>query len=193
MNSLQAMGLLSIALTLVAYAPFITQIRRGAKRPHVFSWVIWTISTAIVFLAQVAADGGPGAWPTGISALLTAYVSWLAWSRCRDILITRADWFFLCAALGSVPLWYLTGDPLWAVVILTTIDVLGFGPTVRKLYVLPYEESLWFYLLFGTRSAVSLFALETLSLTTVLFPLAMVLSCIVVCSLLLWRRRVVAR
>jgi hypothetical protein len=192
MNFLQAMGLLSIALTFVAYAPYVRQIRAGTTKPHVFSWVIWSISTAVVFLAQVAADGGPGAWPTGMSALLTAYVTWLAWSRCRDIRITRSDRFFLWAALASVPLWYLTGDPLWAVIILTTIDVLGFGPTVRKLYSLPYEESLWFYLLFTARSAVSLLALETLSVTTVLFPLAMVLSCLVVCGLLLWRRRVVA-
>ncbi|HEY0961250.1 MAG TPA: hypothetical protein VGE69_02730 [Pseudomonadales bacterium] len=193
MNFLQAMGLLSIALTLVAYAPYITQIRNGTMRPHVFSWVIWTISTAVVFLAQVAADGGPGAWATGVSALLTLYVTWLAWAHCRDIQITRADWLFLWAALGSIPLWYMTGDPLWAVVILTTVDVLGFGPTVRKLYSLPYEESVWFYLLFGARNVVSLFALQTLSLTTALFPIAMVLSCIVVCGLLLWRRRYVAR
>lgn len=193
MNFLQAMGLLSIALTFAAYAPYVTQIRRGTMRPHVFSWLIWTISTAVVFLAQVAADGGPGAWPTGLSALLTAYVTWLAWSLRRNISITRSDWFFLCAALGSVPLWYMTGNPLWAVVILTTIDVLGFGPTVRKLYNLPYEESLWFYLLFAMRSGISLLALETLSPTTVLFPLAMVLACLVVCGLLLWRRRVIPR
>jgi hypothetical protein len=193
MNFLQAMAFVSIALTFVAYAPYVTQIRGGTMRPHVFSWVIWSISTAVVFFAQVAADGGPGAWPTGVSALLTMYVTWLAWTHCRDILITRSDWVFLWAALGSVPLWYLTGDPLWAVVILTVIDVLGFGPTIRKLYAFPYEESLWFYLLFAARNAVALLALETLSLTTVLFPIAMVLSCLVVCGLLLWRRRLVTR
>lgn len=193
MNFLQAMAFVSIALTFVAYAPYVTQIRGGTMRPHVFSWVIWSISTAVVFFAQVAAGGGPGAWPTGVSALLTMYVTWLAWSRCRDIRITRADWSFLWAALASLPLWYMTGDPLWAVLILTVIDVLGFGPTIRKLYELPYEESLWFYFLFAARNVVALLALETLSVTTVLFPVAMVLSCAVVCGLILWRRARVAR
>lgn len=193
MNFLQAMAFAAIALTFVAYAPYVVQIRGGTMRPHVFSWVIWSISTAVVFFAQVVAGGGPGAWPTGVSALLTTYVTWLAWTRCRDIVITRSDWFFLWSALASVPLWYMTGDPLWAVVILTVIDVLGFGPTIRKLYMLPHEESVWFYLLFAARNGVALFALETLSLTTVLFPVAMVLSCVVVCGLILWRRRRIAR
>ncbi|MGP1609757.1 MAG: hypothetical protein ACTS5G_03540, partial [Burkholderiales bacterium] len=168
----------------------IVGIRNAVMRPHVFSWFIWTISTAVVFFAQVVADGGAGAWSTGVSGAMTAYVTWLAWVMCRDIHITRLDWVFLCAALASLPLWYLTANPLWAVVILTTIDVLGFGPTVRKLYHYPYEESVWFYFLFAVRSGVSILALESLSLTTLLFPVAMVASCSLVCLLLLLRRQI---
>ena len=71
--------------------------------------------------------------------------------------------------------------------------MLGFGPTIRKLYELPYEESLWFYFLFAARNVVALLALETISLTTVLFQVAMVLSCAAVCGLILWRRARVPR
>jgi len=56
---------------------------------------------------------------------------------------------------------------------------------------LPWEESLAFYLLFALRSVLAVLALETLNLTTLLFPVAMVLSTLVVCALLWWRRRVV--
>ena len=187
------MGLLSVALAIASFVPYIAGIRNDTVKPHVFSWLIWTISTAVVFSAQVVADGGAGAWSTGVSGAMTACVTWLAWSLHRDIHITRADWFFLWAALASLPLWYLTADPLWAVVILTTIDVLGFGPTMRKLYHHPYEESMWFYVLFAVRSAVSIPALASLSLTTLLFPAAMVVSCFILCVLLLWRRQVIPR
>lgn len=193
MNFYQAMGLASVALAIASFAPYIVQIRAGTMKPHVFSWIIWSISTAVVYFAQEVAGGGPGAWPTAVSGLMTMYVTWLAWSRHRDIQITRSDWFFLGAALISLPVWYLTADPLWAVVILTTIDVLGFGPTIRKLYRHPYEESVWFYLMFTVRSGISIFALESLNLTTLLFPLAMVLACGLVCILLLWRRRALPR
>jgi hypothetical protein len=189
----QAMGLLSVALAIASFAPYVIQIRNGTMRPHVFSWLIWSISTAVVFFAQVVSDGGAGAWSTGVSGVITMYVTWLAWSLCRDINITRSDWVFLWAALASLPLWYITADPLWAVVILTTVDVLGFGPTLRKLYHHPYEESALFYILFTVRSGVSILALESLSLTTVLFPAAMVVACLVVCVMVLWRRRALPR
>ena len=193
MNFYQVMGAASVVLAVASFAPYVIQIRAGTMKPHVFSWVIWSISTAVVYFAQVVADGGPGAWPTGVSGVMTMYVTWLAWSRHRDIDITRSDWLFLGAALASLPVWYVTSDPLWAVVILTTIDVLGFGPTVRKLFQQPYEESVAFYLLFTIRSAMSILALESLNLTTLLFPVAMIVSCGAVCVLLLWRRRVLPR
>lgn len=193
MNFYQVMGAASVVLAIASFVPYVIQIRSGTMKPHVFSWVIWSISTAVVYFAQVVADGGPGAWPTGVSGLLTMYVTWLAWSRNRDVDITRSDWCFLGAALASLPVWYVTSDALWAVVILTSIDLLGFGPTVRKLYQHPYEESASFYLLFAIRSAVSILALESLNLTTLLFPVAMVLSCGAVSLLLLWRRKALAR
>ncbi|MEY4641547.1 MAG: hypothetical protein RLZZ227_1541 [Pseudomonadota bacterium] len=187
------MGLLSVALAIASFAPYVVQIRKGTMRPHVFSWLIWSISTAVVFFAQFASNGGAGAWSTGVSGVITMYVTWLAWSLCRDSVITRSDWIFLWAALASLPLWYITSDPLWAVVILTTIDVLGFGPTLRKLYAQPYEESALFYILFTVRSAISILALESLTLTTLLFPAAMVVACLIVCVMILWRRRALPR
>lgn len=44
----------------------------------------------------------------------------------------------------ALPLWYITTDPLWSVVILTTLDLLGFAPTSRKAYVHPYKAYLTF-------------------------------------------------
>jgi hypothetical protein len=193
MNLYQAAGALSVLLTFVSFAPYVIGIHKGMTKPHFFSWVIWSISTTVVFFAQVVSDGGPGAWSTGMSGAITMYVTWLAWSRYRDIHITRADRVFLWSALLSLPLWYFTSDPLWAVVILTTIDVLGFGPTLRKLHTHPYEESIVFYFFFTVRSALSIVALESRTLTTVLFPAAMVVACLIVVIALWWRRRVFAR
>jgi hypothetical protein len=189
MNVQQMASLAAIALTFVAYVPYLATIHAGTTKPHFFSWLIWSITTSIVFFAQLSAEGGAGAWPTGVSAALTVYVAWLAWIRRTDISITRVDWCFLWASLAAIPAWLFTAAPLWSVVILTLVDVLGFGPTLRKSYRHPEEESLGFYFLFIVRSLLSVVALESLSLTTVLFPLAMALACTVVCVLLWVRRR----
>lgn len=182
-------GLLATALTVVAYVPYIKVIRAGQVKPHFFSWLIWSLTTSIVFVAQLAAEGGAGAWPTAMSALTTLYVAWLALVLRSDFSNTTTDWCFLLAALLSLPVWFVTDDPLWSVVILTVVDALGFGPTLRKAWNKPHEESMQFYLLFAVRSMLSVGALESRTLTTALFPAAMVLACVLVCAMLWWRRR----
>lgn len=182
-------GAVGIALTLFAFYPYIRSIVRGTARPHVFSWVIWGITTFVVFLAQLQAGGGVGAWVTGVSGTITLGVAVLAWVRRADVNITRTDWIYFVLALLSVPLWYATSDPLWAVVVLTTVDLLGFGPTLRKLYADPHSESLGFYALIMVRNGLSLAALQQYSLTTVLFPAAIGLGCGLLVVLALLRRR----
>lgn len=192
-NFFQLASLAAILLTIVAYLPYILAIRNGNIKPHFFSWLIWSITTTVVFFAQLAANGGAGAWPTAVSAAITIYVTWLAFILRTDISITGADWSFLLTALLSLPVWFFTADPLWSVVILTAVDTLGFGPTLRKAYQHPHEESLQFYFVFAVRSALSVVALENRNLTAVLFPLAMVVACIGVCVLLWWRRKLMIR
>ena len=189
MSVVEFVGLAAAVLTVVAYVPYIKAIKGGQVKPHFFSWLIWTLTTAIVFLAQLAADGGAGAWPTAVSAAITVYVAWLALVLRSDFTNTRADWCFLIAALLSLPAWFITADPLWSVIILTLVDALGFGPTLRKAWQKPQEESMQFYLLFAVRSGLSIYALESRTLTTVLFPAAMVVACVLVCGMLWWRRR----
>ncbi len=182
-------SLAAIVLTVAAFVPYIKSIRAARVKPHFFSWLIWSLTTSIVFFAQLAAEGGAGAWPTGVSAAITIHVAWLAMVLRSDFSATRTDWIFLVAALLSLPAWFVTADPLWSVVILTVVDALGFGPTLRKAWVRPQEESIAFYALFAVRSGLSVLALASFTLTTVLFPATMVVACIPVCAMLWWRRR----
>jgi hypothetical protein len=179
---------LAILLTLIAFVPYIRAIRQGKTKPHVFSWVIWGSTTFIAFLAQVSGGGGVGAWPIGVSGVISLYIAALAYARRADSHITRADWWFFLAAMLSLPVWYLTADPLWAVVVLTSVDVIGFGPTLRKAYRWPFEENLTFFAIFAVRNLLAVAALEIYSLTTVLFPAATGLACMVLIAVVGFRR-----
>lgn len=180
------------AITFVAFYPYIRSIINGTIKPHVFSWFIWGTTTFVVFLAQLEDHGGVGAWPIGISGVITIFIAVLAYSKKSDISITKTDWVFFISALSSLPFWYFASDPLWAVVILTTVDVLGFGPTVRKSYSSPQSESLLFFSLFTARNLIVILALENYSITTVLFPAAIAAACVVVIALIAYRRQVLA-
>lgn len=183
---------MAIILALAGFLPYIAMIIRGKVKPHVFSWVIWGITTTVVFFAQLEADGGMGAWPIGLSGFVTILIAILAYFKRGDSTITKADWGFLIAALASLPLWYMTSDPLWTVIILTAIDMIGFGPTYRKVYLRPFEDSRVFFLIMILRSVCSIVALEAYSVTTVLFPLSLALGFLIVLIILQYRRMVLA-
>jgi hypothetical protein len=182
---------LAIVLTFVAFVPYIRSILAGVTKPHVFSWVIWGTTTVVVFFAQLQAKGGIGAWPIGVSGAITTFIAFLAFVKHSDISITKTDWLFFLSALASLPFWYFTSDPLWAVVVLTSVDLLGFGPTIRKAYDFPHEENIPFFLLFMARNTFALLALEHYSLATVLFPLSVSCACLFLLIMVSYRRRVV--
>ncbi|MGB3293125.1 MAG: hypothetical protein WBB01_09070 [Phormidesmis sp.] len=179
----------AISLTFGMFFPYIRSIQRGQTKPHVFSWVIWGLGTLIVFFAQLAGHGGLGAWPIGVSGVITSYIALLAYLKRADTLITSSDWIFFSAALSALPFWFLTSDPLWAVVTLTVTDLIGFGPTVRKAYRHPYGESVSFFALSAARNLLVIFALEHYSLTTTLFPAVVGLACVLLVIMLICRRR----
>lgn len=179
-------------LTFVAFVPYIRSIITGKIKPHVFSWIIWGITTLIVFFAQLEANGGIGAWPIGVSGVITLIIALLAFIKKSDISITLSDWSFFIIALASLPFWHITSDPLWAVLILTTVDLLGFGPTIRKACDFPHQESIAFFLLFSVRNTFAILALEQYSLTTVLFPLSVSIACVLLIALISFRRRVLS-
>jgi hypothetical protein len=188
----QILSGIAIMMTLAAFYPYIKSIIGGETKPHVFSWFIWGATTFIVFLAQLQEGAGVGAWPTAVSACITLYIAVLAYWNRADISITRLDWIFLFTAMSSLPLWYFAADPLWAVVVLTTVDVLGFGPTVRKAYFDPYSESLTFFGIFVVRNFITILALENYSVTTILFPAVIAISIVLFMTMVSLRRRVLA-
>jgi hypothetical protein len=185
------LSIIAIAITFIAFVPYIISISKGITKPHVFSWVIWGSTTFVVFLAQLADNGGAGAWPIGVSGVLTILIACLAYLKRSDITITQKDWLCFSIAMSALPLWYLTTDPLWAVIILTMVDVLGFGPTARKVYHAPYSESLSFISLFLARNILVILALEHYSVITVLFPVAVAVACFLLLLLIFVRRKTI--
>ena len=182
----------AIALNFISFYPYVRDVLRGTVKPHVFSWIIWGITTCVIFLAQLEDRGGVGAWPMGLAGVLTFFVAFLAYVKKGDLAITRTDWIFFIAALSALPFWYFTSTPLWAVVILTAVDLLGFGPTVRKVFDHPRSESLTFYVLFTSRNLISIPALENFSVTTVLSPAVISLATALFIGMALYRRRVLS-
>ena len=180
---------LATTLTIIGFFPYIRSIMKKETKPHVFSWIIWGLTTCLVFAAQLTAGGGIGSWPTGFSGLLSLYIAALAYMHKSDIHINKTDWLCLIGAFAAMGIWSLTADPFWAVLLLTIIDTLGFLPTLRKSYHDPFNENMTMYVILFFRNILGMLALEIYSPTTLLFPVVMSMSIVLAVPLILWRRR----
>jgi hypothetical protein len=185
-------GLLSLILSVVSYVPYLRSIFAAKTRPHAFTWLIWGAVMAIAFVAQLSGRGGAGSWATGLSAAFCLSIGVVALFR-GEKHITRGDWIAFLVTLLAIPLWVVTSDPLWSVLLVTGIDAVAYYPTFRKSYSKPDEELAFKYVLTVIRYLFSLLALEHYTLVTSVYQLVSILMEMAIVGLLIWRRAAIKR
>ena len=185
------LGLMAAVVAFVNYLPYLVGVIKKTLHPHAFSWIIWTVMTSIVFAAQLSDGAGTGAWATGATAVTLFFVALFA-IRNGGYRITASDKASLAGAVIALPIWVITADPLWAVIVLTITEVLGFLPTYRKAWSVPHDESILAFSLTILKYSLALAAMQNYSFTTMLFPVALVVLSSVLVTELVWRRKVIA-
>ena len=165
----EIIGGAATVIGIVGYVPYYRDIFRGTTKPHPFSWFLWALLAGIAFAAQLDKGAGPGAWASGISAVANFGIC-LASLVNGERSITRMDWLCLAAALVGLLSWLVAGDPLIAIVLVTATNTLAFAPTMRKATLRPGEETASAYLLSAIKWALACAALDSISLTTALYP-----------------------
>ncbi len=184
------LGISAPVVFIVGYIPYLIDIMKGRTKPHAFSWLIWGFLDAIAFFAQHAEGGGAGAWVTGIGALVSFIIFVLSLIK-GERNITKGDFLCLIIAVSAVPIWLTTKTPIWSIVIVTIIDLVGFVPTFRKSYYKPFEETAFTYWMSSLKSVLSLLAMEKYSLVTVLYPASLTCGMLVFLIMLHTRRRII--
>lgn len=173
MMSSEVFGIASLVVTMFQYVPYCWKTYRGELRPHIFSYIIWGFGAAIVAGAQWSAGAGPGAWAMVLVAFLCFLVVALS-LRGGAKYVTRKDIWTLTGALSALPVWYVTKDPLFAVIIITMIDIAAFYMIFNKARTHPEEDSILFYLVATLQYALSILATENFNVTTLMNPIALI-------------------
>jgi len=185
------MGLLAGLIMIASMVPYIRSIVTGRNHPHAFSWLIWAVVTAIGFTAQMLEGAGPGAWIMVVNCVLCVTVVVLS-LRHGEKNITRFDWMAFMAALAAIPVWVLTQNPFWAVLMVSAIDATGLMPTWRKTWVRPFSENLIPYICTLGAFLLSIVALDRFTFTTAFYPSSIMVTHIAFLAMVFLRRRAIS-
>ncbi|KKP67163.1 MAG: hypothetical protein UR68_C0013G0033 [Candidatus Roizmanbacteria bacterium GW2011_GWA2_35_19] len=166
----ESLGIITIILSVIGHTPYIVDTIRGKTKPHLFTWLTWSIIVTLAFFGQWISGGGAGSWGTGVTGAIVIIIAILAFRKgTKDV--TRLDKVFFIGSIISIIPWYITKNPIFSIILVTLIDALAFVPTIRKTINNPASETLFTYLLNILRHGLSLFALGRFNFTTALYPI----------------------
>ncbi len=167
----------AVILTFVGYGPYIKDTLKGKTKPHVYTWFIWGLVTLIAYALQLSGGAGVGSLVTLAAGLVCLFIALLGLRVSRkDKNIDTIDTICFLLALFALGLWIFAKQPLIAVVIVSSADMLGFVPTIRKSWHKPYQETLFSYEMNTFRFALAIYALENYNLVTLLYPLTWIIA-----------------
>lgn len=182
------LGILAVIIGIFSYIPYFRDLFAGKTKPHAFSWFVWAILTGIAFAAQINQHAGPGAWITGITALVCLIVSIISIIKGkRDFPLF--DWLCLISSFFAIVLWWYTKNPTASVILITITDALAFLPTFRKSYHSPHEETAIMFAFASVKFALALVALQTYTIATYLYPASLVFMNGIFVAMLIIRRK----
>lgn len=192
LTSYEIFAILAVIASLIRYGTYLWSMYQGKAKPHVFSWFNWGMLTSIATYAQWQLGGGPSTWAMltiSVICLLIAAIGLFYGEKN----ITRSDWIAFISALLIVPIWMATDSTLWAIILVLSIDLMSYYPTIRKSWFKPYSEPAGSYFWAGLRYFLMLFAVPEPTLQTLFYPLFLMSSDWGFILYLLWRRRMLAK
>jgi hypothetical protein len=165
-------AVLTLLIALMSYGIYIRDVLAKKTRPHGMTWMIWGVLNAFIFYEQIIHGAGPGAWVTGLAAVAN-FVIFILSFRYGEKNITLFDWICLLLVGVAFSVWLSSADAVLVVIMAIAVFIIGLLPTVRKVYVGKSNETIITFFLNSLKFFLAVFALQTLSIVTVVYPLTL--------------------
>jgi hypothetical protein len=164
---LMALGAL---LVLVSAVPYLLDITRGRTRPRIFSWIVWTLLSAIATVAAYTEGEYPSAALTAAATVETGSIVALGW-KYGNRNFERLDAYCLVGVTIGLVLWAVFHSPLVGLMAALAIDIMAAIPTVRHAWRKPREEPAAAYALCAVAALCFLAPMRTYTLMGLLYPM----------------------
>lgn len=164
-------SVIAVILTFVGYYSYIRDTLRGKTTPHIFTWFIWGLGTAIAYGLQVNAGAGVGSWMT-LAVTIACFLIFILGMQNGKKDITKSDIAFFILAIVALGLWLIVKQPIASTILASFTAILSFIPTVRKSWKKPHSETLFTYELNILRHGFGFLSLQQYSIVTWLYPVS---------------------
>jgi hypothetical protein len=166
---LQSFGFLSGILPMIGVVPYDRDIFRRKTRPHRGSFLIWSILGGVAFFTQFAKGATWSLFLPGADTIATLSIFILSIRYGTGGLNKRDVGGLVLAALGLV-LWFVTKQPLVALLLVIGIDAVGTVLTAIKTWEDPHSETFLSWLLASLGGLFAVFAVGKLSFVLLVYP-----------------------
>ncbi len=180
---------LSAIITIAAVIPYLRDTLRGTTKPNIASWFTWTLLFTVATVAEFAAGEIRTAFFTLSIAIETSLVVVLGF-KYGYAKYTKFDAACQIGALFGFILWWLFNNPLAALILVVVIDFLACLPTLEHSWFSPKEETWITFALSGVGGVVAILALNSFNMTSLLYPIYIVLINILITSVILSRKQI---
>ncbi|MFA5025570.1 MAG: hypothetical protein WC503_03635 [Candidatus Shapirobacteria bacterium] len=186
----QVLGVLTVAMALIGYVPYLRDTFKGKTKPHVISWFLWTLVSFIAFGLQWSKGAGAGSYANFAMGVISLAL-FIKSLKNGTKNIKPVDFVSFVLAITAIVLWLVVNQPVWSIILVVVIDILSFIPTFIKSWYKPWQETLFTWILSIVRQGCIILSLQTINFVTILFPLYAFIANILFCTLLITRRKVV--
>jgi len=180
--------IIAMIIVFTGYIPYFRDSLSGKTKPHVVSWFTWALVSFLAFGVQLLGGGGAGSLINFFIGLICASLFIIGLKNGTKN-VTQSDIIALILALVAIAFWLIVKEPLLSIILVAFIDLMSFYPTFRKSWGKPWSETLVTWEMNFVKNAISIYALESLTLVTALYPTYSLISTGTFCLLLIIRRR----
>jgi len=170
--------------------PYLKDIFSRKIKPHIYTWLIWSITQGVALLGLLYGKGGWGALALSISTFFV-FIIFLVSLKYGTKNITKFDTIILIIALLAITVWFQMHNPLLAVIMVSVIDFLGYIPSFRKTFQEPQTETVFPWAVFFFANLLIIFSLSEYNLLTLTYLVTIETANLILISICLIRRRVI--
>jgi hypothetical protein len=182
-------GIVGALLVTASYVPYIYHIVKRNTKPHIYTWILWSLTQTFATIAIIKGGGGWfSAANVGAGAVL-AFTTLLLSLKYGSRNITRFDTVALITGFIAAIVWWYFDHPIIAICMITLIEIIGFLPTYRKTWNEPWSESVLAWSLFVLGCLCAIYALDEYNPLTSLYIIAMTAASFILVVVSSHRRR----